>query len=74
MNGDSVDENFPSLDRFQTVDAPNQRRLAATTWAGDDDNSPSSDLEGDIVEDVEPPEPFVNTADTDKHAKPAFAS
>src|SRR3990172_255698 len=61
----AVDHDLALLERFQRVDALDERRLAGTRWAADDDDLASLDLGRAVVEHLKPPVPFGDAVDGD---------
>ena len=61
----SVDDDAPLLVLFQPVDAADQRRLAGTRRAADDDTLAPIDGQVDVAQDVERAEPLVHVVDVD---------
>ena len=57
----AVDDDAPLLVRLQSVDAPNHRRLAGARWPTDHDPLAARHRQVDVAQDVEIPEPLVDT-------------
>ena len=63
----AVHDDLPFLVFLQAVDAADQRGLARTRGAGDDDAFAPHDLEVDIPQDVKVAIPLVHAHDIDGH-------
>src|SRR4030095_13224197 len=62
----AIDDDTTALPVLDAVDATKQRRLAAARGTAHDDALSAHDLEIDVAQHVESPEPFVELDDLDR--------